>query len=62
MLCVGVVRLPHYSTEGEAEVLQLFYDEFQKHTKAYKSDVYSFETFKAEYYMMCHVVRCGISV
>ena len=38
------------------EVLQLFYDEFQKHTAAYKSDVYPFEKFREEYKMMQHLI------
>ena len=42
--------------QNEEEVLKCFYDEFQKHTKAYKSDVYSFVQFKEEYNMMQHLV------
>ena len=42
--------------QNEEMVLKYFYEEFQKHTKAYKSDVYSFEQFKQEYEMMQHLV------
>merc|ERR1711998_771779 len=38
--------------DGEDEILQMFYDEFQKHTKKYKTAVYPFEKFKTEYVRM----------
>eukprot|EP00038_Savillea_parva_P012689 m.206321 g.206321 ORF g.206321 m.206321 type:complete len:449 (+) comp23311_c0_seq1:144-1490(+) len=43
-------------TEHEDTILHCFYDEFQKHTKAYKKDVYPFEKFKEEYITMLHVI------
>ena len=39
---------PHAKSGNLQEVLQLFYDEFQKHTTAYKSDVYPFTKFREE--------------
>merc|ERR1711998_656062 len=38
--------------DGEDEILQMFYDEFQKHTKKYKTAVYPFAKFKMEYVRM----------
>ena len=60
-MCSASVR-PEVFNDGEDEILQLFYDEFQKHTTAYKSDVYSFEKFKTEYYKMAHTLwyYCGV--
>eukprot|EP00912_Choanoflagellata_sp_UC4_P001006 UC4_evm4s619 len=55
-LMVSGSVLPEVYNEGEEKVLRAFYDEFQKHTQAYKSDVYSFEQMKKEYLVMSHLL------
>jgi hypothetical protein len=47
--------LPSVYGDGEAEVTRYFYDEFQRHTNAYRADSYSYEKFMKEYYTMAHV-------
>ena len=53
--------LPEVYEGGLDEVLHCFYDEFQKHTKAYTSATYSFEQFEKEFYRMTHVVTAYVT-
>ena len=55
LLSSGTVA-PEVYNDGLEEILHLFYDEFQKHTKAYKPDSYPFEKFESEFYKMSHVL------
>lgn len=54
IMSTGTVK-PDVYEKHEEQVLRSFYDEFQKHTVHYKSDVYPFEKFVEEYVVMAHV-------